>query len=86
MPALRHLRHALAGHAGGDRARGRASTCCSPTPTETPGPIGLAAPGEGAALLEAEAARLSPGRAGRPEETANGALFPASDQYSFMTR
>ena len=56
-----------------------------PGPTETPGLRGLAAPGEGRALVDGEAARLSLGRAGRPEEIANGALFLASDQSSFMT-
>jgi NAD(P)-dependent dehydrogenase (short-subunit alcohol dehydrogenase family) len=56
-----------------------------PGPTETPGLIGLAAPGQGQALLDAEAGRLTLGRAGRPEEIANGALFLASDQSSFMT-
>jgi NAD(P)-dependent dehydrogenase (short-subunit alcohol dehydrogenase family) len=56
-----------------------------PGPTETPGLIGLAAPGESQALLDAEASRLSLGRTGRPEEIANGALFLASDESSFMT-
>jgi NAD(P)-dependent dehydrogenase (short-subunit alcohol dehydrogenase family) len=56
-----------------------------PGPTETPGLMGLAAPGEGRALIDAEAGRLTLGRAGRPEEIANGALFLASDESSFMT-
>jgi len=56
-----------------------------PGPTETPGLLGLAPPGEGQALVDAEAGRLTLGRAGRPEEIANGALFLASDQSSFMT-
>jgi NAD(P)-dependent dehydrogenase (short-subunit alcohol dehydrogenase family) len=56
-----------------------------PGPTETPGLMGLAAPGEGQALIDAEAGRLTLGRAGRPEEIANGALFLASDESSFMT-
>jgi NAD(P)-dependent dehydrogenase (short-subunit alcohol dehydrogenase family) len=56
-----------------------------PGPTETPGLLGLAPPGQEQSLLDAEAARLSLGRPGRPQEIANGALFLASDQSSFMT-
>ena len=56
-----------------------------PGPTETPGLLGLAPPGEGKALIDAEAGRLSLGRPGRPEEIASGALFLASNQSSFMT-
>ena len=56
-----------------------------PGPTETPGLIGLAAPGEGRALVDAMGAGLSLGRPGRPEEIASGALFLASDESSFMT-
>ena len=57
-----------------------------PGTTETPGLVGLA-PDEDAAeaLLKDLAQGIPLGRAARPEEIANGAVFLASDQSSFMT-
>ena len=57
-----------------------------PGVTETPGLIGLAPDAEAAQqMLHGMAAGIPLQRVARPEEIANGALFLASDQSSFMT-
>ena len=57
-----------------------------PGSTETPGLLGLALDAEAAAqMLQGMASGIPLQRVARPEEIANGALFLASDQSSFMT-
>lgn len=57
-----------------------------PGPTETPGIKGVAPdPSLVDALFEAMAAKVPLGRMGQPEEIANGALFLATSQASFVT-
>ena len=57
-----------------------------PGSTETPGLVGLAPDATAAeAMLDGMAAGIPVGRVARPEEIANAALFPASEQSSFMT-
>jgi NAD(P)-dependent dehydrogenase (short-subunit alcohol dehydrogenase family) len=56
----------------------------SPGPTRTPGLLGIAAPENQQALLDAMASSVPLGRIAEPEEIANAALFLASDGSSFV--